>query len=65
MTTYTYRELIAMYDDMLDECYDTIEIAGMSYCPSKVLEDVDPIAYDCGFNDYVDSLGIDLDEVEQ
>lgn len=42
-----------MYDDMLDEFYD--KFMGQ-YDPSQVLEEIDPIAYRCGFNDWADSL---------
>lgn len=44
------------YDDWLDEMEGEVEVCGMSYCASTVLKAVDPIAYRCGFNDYVDSL---------
>lgn len=53
----------SQYDDMLDECYDMVNIGNLSYYPSKVLEAVDPIAYRCGYNDYVDS--IDLDAIQE
>lgn len=43
------------YDDMLNECNDMVEIGSMAYSPSQVLKSVDPIAYDCGFSEWVDS----------
>lgn len=43
------------YDEMLDE-QGEIGVAGMSYATSQVLKAVDPVAYRCGFNDWVDSL---------
>lgn len=48
-------ELEQMYRDALDDNGD-VTIAGMAYSVSHALERVDPIAYRCGFNDYVDSL---------
>lgn len=51
------------YDDMLDDCYGEIEICGMSYVASVALESVDPTAYRCGYNDYVDS--VDLDSIDE
>ena len=43
---------------MLDECgYDPSR-----WSFSKLLKDSDPIAYNCGFSDYVDSL--DYEEVD-
>ena len=42
------------YDDMLDECHDTIELCGIKYAPSNVLYQVDRIAYDMGLKEYRD-----------
>lgn len=45
-------DLDVRYKDMLDEVYgDFMD----SYPASRVLEDVDPIAYRVGFNDWLDS----------
>lgn len=52
----TESEALEMYDEMLDDCNDTIIIGTLQYYPSTVLKEVDPIAYDCGFADYVDAL---------
>lgn len=38
------------YDEMLDEQGD-IHIGSLTYSPSQVLKEVDPIAYRCGFSD--------------
>lgn len=47
------------YDEMLNDCYGEIEICGMSYVASYALKEVDPTAYRCGYNDYVDSIDLD------
>lgn len=44
------------YDEMLDDCYDLVKVAGYEYETSRVLKEVDPIAYRCGFLDWVNSL---------
>lgn len=46
------------YDDMLDEIYSLECVGGIfAYMSaSRVLEDVDPIAYRCGYDDYIDSV---------
>jgi len=36
------------YDDMLDEVHGEF----MGYSASRILKEVDPIAYRCGFSDY-------------
>ena len=48
------------YDEMLDECYGEIEICGLSYAASIAFYRVDEIAYNCGRNDYYDSLSGDI-----
>lgn len=57
------------YDDFLDECYSLKSVGGpfAHMCASKVLEECDPVAYRCGFSDWLDSedlvdVGIDRDE---
>ena len=42
------------YDDALDESGD-VTIAGYNFTPSYALQVLDPTAYRCGLNDYVDA----------
>ena len=44
-----------MYNDMIDEIYGEVKV-GVTFSASRVLKELDPIAYGCGFNDYMDSL---------
>lgn len=53
------------YDEWLDEIYGEIMIGNISFLPSRILKELDPIAYRCGFSDYIDSLDIDDDEEYQ
>ena len=46
------RLLEELYDDMLDDCYLEVVIAGISYSASVAFKRIDPIAYRCGMNDY-------------
>ena len=43
------------FDDMLDES-GTVEAGGYSFYPSRILKELDPIAYNCSLNDYADSV---------
>jgi hypothetical protein len=52
----TEAEALEMYEEMLDDCEGPVELCGMTYSASYVLREIDPVAYRCGFNDYVDSL---------
>ena len=62
----TELDVNSMYDDMLDECYDLSEVGGpfSHMLASKVLEECDPIAYRCGFTDWLDSLSDQYYEVD-
>lgn len=58
---YTREDYIEMYDEMLDECYPMVQFGNLEYYPSYVLRNVDPIAYDMGLSEYIDSLHEDDD----
>lgn len=47
------------FDEMLDDCYSFEKVGGIfaTMSPSRVLKEVDPIAYRCGVNDYEDGEG--------
>lgn len=53
-------DLEAVYCDMLDECYSFEKVGGIfaSMSPSRVLREVDPVAYRCGMCDYEDYLSL-------
>lgn len=57
-------DAFALYDEMLDELYPTMDIAGIEFEPSRVLKELDPIAYRCGFNDWLDSCDMTTDPSE-
>ena len=51
------------FDEMLGESIPEIEIGRLTYSPSHVLKNVDPTAYRCSLNDFVDYLDVeDSDE---
>ena len=47
------------FDESLDESIPEIEIGCLIYSPSHVLKNVDPVAYRCSLNDFVDSLDVE------
>lgn len=59
----TISESVAAYDDMLNEG-GPVEIAGYEFNTADALNELDPTAYKCGWIDYMDSLGVDTDELE-
>ena len=48
----TESEQEQRFRDMLDDTYGEVDIAGMKYQTSRVLEEVDPTAFRCGVRDY-------------
>ena len=43
------------YDDMLDEIWGTVQICNYEYSQAQALKAVDPIAYRCGYNDWINN----------
>lgn len=56
----TDYELEQHYDDMLDECYPDLTIAGYEYSTSSALKEVDPTTYRCGYADYTSERYIEI-----
>ena len=50
-----------VFDDMLDECYEEVQICGLSYSPSYALYSIDKVAYKEAMYDYYDSLASDME----
>ena len=59
----TEDEASDRYDEMLDED-EWCKVGSMEFAPSRVLKRLDPIAYNCGFSDYTDTLYYDKILVE-
>jgi hypothetical protein len=49
-------DLEELYRDMIDECEPVVKVGGLSFTPSRIIEELDPTAFRCGVNDYADSL---------
>ena len=59
LTDYVKQdEFDETYDDMLDTD-GTVTVGGIEYYPSRILKEIDPIAYRCGLTDYIDALSED------
>jgi len=46
------------YRNLIDELDGVITVAGRKFCASRILEKLDPIAFRCGLNAYVDGLDV-------
>ena len=58
------HEAEALYNELIDECNKPIKIFDMEYLPSRALKELDPIAYNCGFNEWLDAENLTTDESE-
>ena len=62
--SYTYisqSDAYQQYDEMLDEIYPD-QVGGI--LASRILSEIDPIMYSCGFDDWLDANGLTTDESE-
>lgn len=59
MSEYAWEEL---YEEFLNDVYDTVTIAGYEYDHGRAARMVDPIAFRVGVSDYMSSIEADLEE---
>ena len=50
------------YADYLDECYPTVEVAGLTFDASRIIQECDPTAFRCGLGDYESEIQSELEE---
>lgn len=60
----TYAQAEDQYRDYINEATPEIKILGMSYLPSRILEEVDPIAYGVVFDEFANHLWEDRIVIE-
>lgn len=53
---------MSTFNDFLDEVYGTFDVAGVTFNASRILKELDPIAYQCAVHDYEDMLAEDCHE---
>jgi hypothetical protein len=50
------EKLREMFDDVLDEMRPKVELFGYDFQASRILRELDPIAYECELRNYADSI---------
>lgn len=66
MSDYAYRDVntdelltesdvYGLYDEVLNSFDGPVTVGGVTFDASRVLRQLDPVAYQVGFNDWVDS----------
>ena len=58
---YSEQDMVDQFEEMLDDVYGTVSVAGMEYGTARALKEIDPIAYRCWMLDYID--GAEVEEV--
>ena len=53
------------YEESLNELYGTVSICGITYDAGRAFKMIDPIAFHCGFNDWLDSVQEDMEEAAE
>ena len=48
---FQYHEIEDLFEDMLDEIYPSIDLAGMTICASD-MKTIDPIMFRCGVSEW-------------
>lgn len=54
------ENLYELVDDEIDEVYDPVEIGVCKFSPSRVLKELDPIAYEMWVDDFIEQKSEDL-----
>lgn len=59
--TISERDAHQRFDEFLDEIHGTVLCGQLEWDMSRVLKEMDPTAYRCGLNDWLDSEGLELE----
>lgn len=62
MRELTEYEAEKEYIEFLDEVYGPVEVAGLKYETSEILQRLDPTAFREGFNNWIDAEDIELED---
>lgn len=63
--TLTEWEAEERYEEFLNEAYGYVTIAGLEYATGTALKRLDHTAFRCGMLEWLDSEGIEIEEVGQ
>ena len=54
MNQLTDHDLHETFDDCMNDCEEQVKVCGLTMDPADVLKTMDPVAYRCYFNDWLD-----------
>lgn len=55
------QDALERFDHFLDAIHETVKCGQLEWDMSRVLKEMDPTAYRCGFSDWLDSEGLELE----
>jgi hypothetical protein len=56
MSDLTQEQLEASFDEMMDEIYPVVKFGDLTFYPSRILKELDPIAYSIAVSEHEDYL---------
>ena len=56
------EEMQDHFDEMLDDSYPVVKIGELTFYPSQILKNCDPIAYNIGMHEYFDFMKSEEEE---
>lgn len=59
--TISEYDALERFDDFLNEIHETVKCGVLEWDMSRVLKEMDPIAYQEGFNNWLNSEGLELE----
>ena len=58
----TESDLQESFEQYLDDVHPEVTIAGITFSPSRILREMDPIAFQVSMSDYADNMDIEVCE---
>jgi hypothetical protein len=58
----TESDLQESFEESLDDMYPEVTICGITFSPSRVLREMDPIGFQVSMSDYADNMDIEVCE---
>jgi hypothetical protein len=61
------REATESYNELLDDAYPEVRIAGLTFQPSRIVAELDPIGWRQGYLDWLDAENLtdDISEADE
>jgi hypothetical protein len=56
---------VEMFEELLDECYPEVKVGCCTFSPSQVMKELDPVCFNIGVQENLDSLAEDGQLYEQ